>query len=45
MGRKGRLAAGGAGPSLAELRGEAACGLVGKSKNSSAEDDSKLGLP
>lgn len=44
--RKGSLAVGGAGPSLAGLRGEAGCSLGGKSKDSSAEeDDSQPWLP
>lgn len=46
MARKGSLAVGGAGPSLAGLRGAAGCGLGGKSKDSSAEeDDSQPRLP
>lgn len=44
--RKGSLAVGGTGPSLAGPRSEAACGLAGKSKDSSAEeDDSQPGIP
>lgn len=43
--RKGSLAVGGAVPSLAGPRGEAGCGLAGKSKDSSAEDDSQPGIP
>lgn len=44
--RKGSLAEGGAGPSLVGPRSEAGCRLVGKSKDSSAEeDDSQPGIP
>lgn len=44
--RKGSLVVGSASSSLAVLRGEAGCGLAGKSKDSSAEeDDSQPGIP